>query len=306
MNILKAPNGFSLTVLCLISICFLTVSFALCSFATPVYVPFNDPEGDIQVTNKTSGGFNWIVTGTSGTVHYVSVGKYDISLAAVNVEDEDQNSSTQQIVNDSIPNSSAGMEWEEIGAGLLTESTGSSAKWDAGTSPGGGTITLKLNDAGNYAEDGNFMPVDTYAIQVMHHDRETSQDIGDAPACPPEHFGRGDEYRVHVEVVGMPNLSLYLETVREDEDSTVWQQDGQVINSLPFDAGLWDVQANNTFGPDRVAICFNTEITNTVITADIPIKLVSAGDVCVISRATFTISAAGPNSLLTARTQIGN
>ena len=237
MNILKAPKGFSLTALCLISICFLTVSFALCSFATPIYERYRDPEGSIQVTNKTSGGFNWIVTGTSGTVHYVSVEKYDISLAAVNVEDEDKNSSTQQIVNDSVPNNSAGMEWEETGAGLLTVSTGSPAKWDAESSPGGGTITLKLNDAGNYAEDGNFMQVDTYAIQVLHHDRETSQDIGDAPACSPGLFGRGDEYRVYVSVASMPNLSLYLETVREDEDSTVWQQDGQVINSLPFDAG---------------------------------------------------------------------
>ena len=98
------------------------------------------------------------------------------------------------------------MEWEETGAGLLTDSTGSSARWDAGSSPGGSTITLKLNDAGNYADDGNFMQVDTYAIQVLHHDRETSQDIGNAPACPPGTFGRGDEFRVTVSVAGMSNL----------------------------------------------------------------------------------------------------
>ena len=198
------------------------------------------------------------------------------------------------------------MEWEETGAGLLTDSTGSSARWDAGSSPGGSTITLKLNDAGNYADDGNFMQVDTYAIQVLHHDRETSQDIGNAPACPPGTFGRGDEFRVTVSVAGMSNLSLYLETVREDNLSTEWRQNGQLINPIPFTAAQWDVQTNNTYGTDRIAICFNTDITNTVLTADIPIKLVPAGDVCVISRATFTIPAAGANSLSIARTQNGN
>lgn len=272
------------------------------------YQPYKVPEGDIQVTNQTSRGFNWIVTGGTGTVHYVSVGKNNIKLTAINWQDEDKETPST-IVFDTIENNASGITWQETGQGFLTDSAGSVGYWSSGVTPGSGTIKLLLNDKPTYANDGDFEspfnPVDTYAIEVINHNQETSSIYGGDIACAPNLYGKGNDFEVEVSVAGLSNLSLYQEQVKEDSDNAIWRKNGQIIQSLEFLAGEWIVQADNTYGFDRLMLCFNRNQYNAVITVDIPIILQSGGEFCVTSRATFTISAAGANSMTISRTQVG-
>ena len=200
------------------------------------------------------------------------------------------------------------IKWEETGKGFLTDSAGSVGYWSSGITPGSGTIKLLLNDKPIYADDGgfdaSFNPVDTYAIEVVHHDWETSR-LYSNTSCPSGLYGKGSNFKVDVSVAGLSNLSLYLEQITEDDENAVWRQNGQIIDSLPFSPGAWIVQSNNEYGLDRYMLCFNTNQYNTVITVDIPIVLQNGGELCVISRATFTIPAAGANSMTITRTQIG-
>ena len=272
------------------------------------YQPYKVPEGEIEVTNQTSGGFNWIVTGGTGTVHYVSVGKNNIQLNAINWRDEDKETPST-IVFDTIENNASGITWQETGQGFLTDNAGSVGYWSSGVTPGSGTIKLLLNDKPTYANDGGFgsafNPVDTYAIEVVNHNQETSSIYGGDIACAPNRYGKGNDFEVEVSTAGLSNLSLYQERIEEDMNNAIWRQDGQIIPPLPFTQGEWIVQADNTYGFDRLMLCFKKNLYNTVITVDIPIILQSGGEFCVTSRAAFTISAAGANSMTISRTQVG-
>ena len=124
-------------------------------------------------------------------------------------------------------------------------------------------------------------------------------------ACASNLYGKGTNFEVEVSTAGLSNFSLYQERIKEDMNNAIWRRDGEIIPPLPFTPGEWIIQADNTYGLDRLMLCFNTNLYNTVITVDIPIILQSGGQFCVTSRATFTIPAAGANSMTISRTQVG-